>query len=107
VKLITFLGDSLEAMRAFPLGARREAGFQLDKVQRGLAPDDWKPVKTVGAGVREIRIRDQAGGFRVIYVATLPESVYVLHAFQKKTAKTGRADLQLARNRYRELVRRR
>jgi phage-related protein len=107
VKLITFLGDSLEAMRAFPLGARREAGFQLDKVQRGLAPDDWKPVKTVGAGVREIRIRDQAGAFRVIYVATLPESVHVLHAFQKKAAKTGRADLELARNRYRELVRRR
>lgn len=106
MKPVTFLGDSLDAIRAFPQGVRREAGFQLDKVQRGLTPDDWKPVKTVGLGVREIRLREEVGAFRVIYVATLPEAVYVLHAFQKKTEKTGRADLELARKRYRGLVRR-
>lgn len=107
MKPVTFLGDSLDTIRAFPQGVRREAGFQLDKVQRGLTPDNWKPVKTVGPGVREIRIREEAGAFRVIYIATLAEAVYVLHAFQKKTEKTGRADLELTRKRFRDLVRRR
>lgn len=106
MKPVTFLGDSLDAIRAFPQGARREAGFQIDKVQRGLDPDDWKPMTGVGPGVREIRVRAPAGAFRVIYVATFAEAVYVLHAFQKKTAKTARADLALARARLRELRRR-
>jgi phage-related protein len=104
VKLIVFLGDSLVRLRAFPERARREAGFQLDRVQRGLDPADWKPMKTVGAGVREIRVRD-AGAFRVIYLAALPEAVYVLHAFRKKTQRTSPRDLELARSRLRELKR--
>lgn len=107
MKPITFLGDSLDVIRAFPKGARREAGFQLDKVQRGLGPDDWKPIKAISPSIREIRIRERAGTFRVIYVATLPEAVYVLHAFQKKTRRTTKADLELARGRFRDLVRKR
>jgi phage-related protein len=63
MKPVTFLGDSLDKVRAFPAGARREAGFQIDRVQRGLDPDNWKPMKTVGPGVGEIRIRDAAGAF--------------------------------------------
>jgi phage-related protein len=106
MKPVTFLGDSLDAIRAFPQGARREAGFQIDKVQRGLAPDDWKRMTGVGPGAREIRVRDPAGAFRVIYLAAFVEAIYVLHAFQKKTAKTARADLALARVRLRELRRR-
>ncbi len=105
MKPVTFIGDSLEVIRAFPRGARQEAGFQLNKVQHGLDPDDWKPMKSVGAGVREIRIRDETGAFRVIYVATFPEAVYVLHAFQKKTAKTAKTDLEVARSRFRQIVR--
>jgi phage-related protein len=103
MKPITFLGDSLEALRAFPQEARRESGFQLDRVQRGLMPENWKPMKTVGAGVTEIRVRAEGGAFRVLYVATLPEAVYVLHAFQKKTQKTAKADLNLATTRYKAL----
>lgn len=100
---ITFLGDSLEAVRAFPVTARREAGFQLDRVQRGLLPENWKPLKTVGPGVNEIRVRDETGAFRVLYVASLPEALYVLHAFQKKTQKTAKGDLELARVRLKTL----
>jgi phage-related protein len=61
----------LTDLRDFPVLARREAGYQLDQVQHGGDPDDWKPVNTVGRGVREIRIREESGAFRVIYVARL------------------------------------
>jgi len=81
VKPIAFQGTSLDDLRAFPETARRDAGYQLDQVQRGLEPDDWKPMPSVGPGVREVRVRDEAGAFRVIYAVTRPEAVYVLHAF--------------------------
>jgi phage-related protein len=74
MKPLSFLGLSLDDVRAFPETARREAGHQLNQVQRGLDPEDWKPMQSIGGGVREIRIRDQAGAFRVIYVATRPEA---------------------------------
>ena len=102
--MIEFRGSSLDDLRSFPLSARREAGHQLDHVQNGQEPDDWKPMNTVGKGVKEIRIRDAAGAFRVIYVAKFAESVYVLHCFQKKTEKTSKADLELTVKRYRDLV---
>ena len=105
MKAIAFLGASLDDLRGFPDVARREMGHQLDQVQRGLEPQDWKVMQAVGAGVREIRVRDQTGAFRVIYVATRPEAVYVLHAFQKKTQATSQRDLDLARSRLRELIR--
>ena len=91
-------------MRAFPLTARREAGYQLDQVQNGREPDDWKPMNTMGQGVKEIRIRDEAGAFRVLYVAKFADAIYVLHCFQKKTGKTSKADVELAAKRYRELL---
>ena len=85
--------------------ARREAGYQIDRVQNGHEPDDWKPIPSIGSGVQEIRIRDAAGAFRVIYVAKFADAVYVLHCFQKKTQKTSKTDLDLAESRYRDLVR--
>ncbi len=81
------------------------AGFQIDQVQEGHDPDDWKPMSSIGQGVREIRIRDEAGAFRVIYIAKLAEAVYVLHCFQKKTRKTAKTDLDLARKRYQDVQR--
>jgi len=105
MKPVVFLGDSIARLRAFPEGPRRDAGFQLDRVQRGLDPDDWKPMRNIGQGVREIRVRDSAGAFRVIYVATLADAVYVLHAFQKKTARTSARDIALAESRYKDLKR--
>ena len=96
---MAFLGDSLAQLREFPEDARSEAGFQLREVQKGNDPADWKPLKTVGPGVREIRIRDKAGAFRVIYLATVGDTVVVLHAFQKKTEQTAQRDIELATSR--------
>lgn len=102
MKPMKFLGSSLDDLRNFPSEARRQAGFELDAVQRGLEPFDWKPLSAVGAGVREIRIH-VLGEWRVIYVAKFADAVYVLHAFQKKTSKTRREDIELARSRYRQI----
>jgi phage-related protein len=106
MKRVVFLGDSREVIRSFPDAARRMAGFQLDRVQRGLPPDDFKPLVAVGKGVQEIRIRDRSGAFRIVYIATLATAVYVLHAFQKKTQRAPKADIELARKRLAELLRR-
>ena len=103
VKPVEFLGDSLARLREFPKDARRAAGYQLDRIQRGLEPDDWKPMPTVGAGVREIRVRESSGAFRCIYLATRPEGIYVLHCFQKKTQKTRQQDLDLAHKRFKSI----
>jgi phage-related protein len=105
MKPVTFLGDSLKVMRGFPEGVRQDAGYQLDKLQRGHAADDCKPMPSIGPGVEELRIWSDAGTFRVIYVARLEETVYVLHAFQKKTRATSRRDIEQARNRFAELRR--
>jgi phage-related protein len=91
-------------LRAFPQSAKREAGYQLDRVQAGKEPDDWKPMSAIGPGATEIRIYDAAGAFRVIYVAKFEEAIFVLHCFQKKTQTTSKADLELATTRYRELA---
>src|SRR5436190_13493348 len=102
---VVFIGSSLDDLRAFPDRARHDAGFQLEQVQRGLDPDDWKPMQTIGRDVREIRVRDPSGGFRVVYVAAFAEAVYVLHAFAKKTQRMSQRDLALAQSRFRELRR--
>jgi len=102
---VEFRGTALGDLRDFPSAARREAGHQIDLVQQGLDPDDWKPMNAVGQGAREIRIREEDGAFRVIYVTRFEDAVYVLHCFQKKTRKTRQADIDLAAKRYRELVR--
>ncbi len=105
VKPVTFQGDALERLRDFPDEARREAGHELYQVQKGLDPSDWKPMPTIGAGVREIRIRDASGAYRVIYIATYADAIHVLHAFEKKTQKTARRDLELAMTRLRQIKR--
>lgn len=102
-KAMRWLGDGLDAVKGFSDEAKREAGHQLGQVQEGREPSDWKPMETVGAGVREIRIRVEKA-YRVLYVAKFPEAIYVLHAFEKKTQKTSKADLDLASTRYRQLV---
>lgn len=101
---VEFRGSSLEDLRAFPKFARREAGHQVDQVQRGVEPDDWKPMPVIGSGVREIRIRDAAGIFRVVYIAKFADAIYVLHCFKKATQKTRKSDIELASKRFRELT---
>lgn len=104
IKATAWLGDSRDKVRQFPDAPRREIGYQLNRVQAGKEPKDWKPMPSVGLGVNEIRVRDATGAFRMIYVARFAEAVYVLHAFQKKARKTPAADIDLARKRFRELV---
>jgi len=102
IKPLKFVASSLDDLRNFPDEARRAAGFELHAIQSGLEPSDWKPMQIVGTGVKEIRIHI-LGEWRVIYVAKHHEAVYVLHAFQKKTRKTSRQDIDLARQRYKQI----
>jgi len=103
MKLIQWLGSSRADLKAFPADARRVAGFQLHLVQRGFDPNDWRPFRSVGAGVREIRVHTGLE-HRVLYVATFTEAVYVLHAFAKKTAKTAQRDVKIGRARLQALL---
>lgn len=103
-KPIEFVGDSLSRLRDFPEDARRDAGRELVRVQEGRDPIDWKPMPSVGKGVREIRVSDRPGEFRVIYVASVGTTIYVLHAFHKKTQKTAKRDIDLAQARFRQIA---
>ena len=105
LKEIQFFGSSLDDLRDFPEGARRDAGFQLDRVQHGEEPDDWRPFAQVGPGTREIRIADRGDAYRVMYVVKFEDRVHVLHCFEKKTQKTAKKDIELAKTRYTALKR--
>ena len=100
---LIWLSSARKDVRAFPESARRRAGHELDLLQQGLEPTDWKPMPTVGDGVYELRIRAE-GAFRVFYVTKRAEGVVVLHAFQKKTQQTAQLDLDLAAKRYRQYL---
>ena len=104
MKSVRFLGNSLKALRDFPEDARQDAGYQIDKVQRGEQPDDFKPMPSIGKGVEEIRIWDESGTYRVVYTARLINAVIVLHAFQKKTQTTSKRDIDLAKERLTEFM---
>ena len=100
-KEIRWVGSAYDDLLTFPLDPRKEAGFQLGKVQAGLEPADWKPFDDVGAGVKEIPIKDASGIYRVMYVAKFEEAIYVLPCFQKKTQVTSKQDKAIAEARYR------
>ena len=103
MKPVIWLGSSREDIREFPDTVRQDAGFELYQIQRGLVPSDWKPMPTVGAGVKEIRLHER-NEYRVLYVAKFAEAVYVLHAFTKKTQQTSKADIELAKARFKQLL---
>lgn len=102
MKEIHWVGSSYKDVCAFPVSTRQEAGYQLHLIQSGLNPVDWKPMTSVGQGVREIRIH-QGGQHRIIYIAKFAEAVYVLHAFQKKTQRTSKQDIEIAKTRLKEI----
>ena len=104
-KQIRWVGSAYNDLLAFPKEARKEAGFQLGKVQAGLEPADWKPFEDAGPGTRELRIREESGAYRVMYVAKFEEAIYVLHCFQKKTQATSKQDKTIAAGRYQAVVR--
>ena len=105
MKPIRWLGDTLNIVRDLSPEVRNRVGSELRYVQQGEMPSDWKPMATVGAGAEELRVWSEQGTFRVVYLARLPEAVFVLHAFQKKTQATPKADIDLAARRYRDLMR--
>ena len=103
-KPVEFRGSARDDLCAFPADARREAGYQIDLVQNGHEPGDWKPLSRVGQGVYEIRIRVSEGAFRVVYVAKFEATIHVLHCFSKKTQKTRDEDIDVAQRRYKDLL---
>lgn len=103
LKPIAWLGDSLARLRAAPADIRSDAGYQVDLVQRGETPADFKPMSDVHSGVMEIRLHGD-NEFRVFYVARFEEAVYVPHCFVKKTQATRKADIDLGRQRYATLI---
>jgi phage-related protein len=105
MKSVRFLGDSRRALREFPTDARQEAGHQLERVQMGLPAEDFKPMPSIGRGVEEIRVWEESGTYRVVYTARLTEAVYVIHAFQKKARATSQRDIEIARERFQQLMR--
>lgn len=105
MKPICFLNDTLKCLRAFPSDVRQDFGYQLDRIQRGNQPTDFKPMSSIGKGVEEIRVWDNNGTFRVIYTARLADAVYVIHVFQKKTQATSKRDIDIAKERFAQLMR--
>ena len=103
-KPIRWIGRSLEVVRSFPGDVRRKLGEELRRVQEGLRPKDWKPMRTVGKGAVEICVHAQSE-YRAIYVARFAEAIYVLHAFEKRTRKTAQSDLDTARRRLTTVIR--
>lgn len=101
-KRLRWVASALDDLRNFPVNARRQAAYQLHRVQLGLVPDDWKAMNAVGSGVYEIRLH--AGtAHRVFYIAKFTKAVYVLHAFEKRTRRTRKADIELAKKRLAEV----
>jgi phage-related protein len=104
MKEIEFLANSRKQLQGFPEKARRRAGFELRQLQLGLAPADFKPMPSIGPGVEEMRIWENEGTFRVIYLTRMEDAIYVLHAFQKKAQATSQRDLELSRKRLNALL---
>lgn len=103
-KPIYWVGTSLKDLLSLPDDVKREAGYQLHRIQNGLDPENWKPFKEIGLGVKEIRISDDGDAFRVIYIAKFSEKIYVLHSFQKKSQKTSLKDTKIAKTRYSAII---
>jgi len=104
-KPIKGIGSSLDDLRDFPKSVQDDTWFQLRQVQSGRAPTNWRSMAVVGPGVVEIKLKDRGNEYRVMYVATFAEAVYVIHAFTKKTEKTSKRDITLAKTRYKQILR--
>ena len=99
LRRIVWMGSSFDDLRQFPEDVRRDAGFQLYRLQSGLEAADWKAMPQLGRGVEEIRLRHFSGAYRVIYLARFAEAIYVLHCFNKTTRRTAEHEKQIVRNR--------
>src|SRR5438552_11126099 len=105
IRPLVWLGDSRRNIQAFPLGAKKLMGDELQLVQFGGMPKDAKPFKGVGSGVFEIALAYETNAYRAVYAVQLGAKIYVLHAFQKKSksgVKTPQKDVDLINRRYKE-----
>lgn len=103
-KPVQWVGSSLDDLKTFPIDVKQELGHDLDLVQQGLPPRDFKPMQNLGSGVLEIRCRDTTGAYRLVYVAKFADAIYCLHSFQKKTEKTAPKDIDIIKARYRAVL---
>lgn len=104
LKPLAWMGSSFDDLRGFPDAIRKDAGFQLHRLQAGLEAADWKPLTTIGRGVEEIRLRNETGAWRIIYLARFEDAIYILHCFNKKTQRTSGQDKHIAKTRYLAVV---
>ncbi len=102
-KPVRFVGAALADLKDFPKNAMQDVGFQLDKISKGQDPDDFKAIPRVGRGAMELRVWDEEGTFRILYVAKFEDAVYVLHCFKKTAQKISDADIDIAKNRYKSI----
>jgi len=102
-KDLYWCATSLEDLRRFSLSARKTAGFELHLVQHGEDPSDFKHMRSVGRGVFEIKVSEEGQAFRILYIAKYAEAVYVLHAFEKKSQRTKKKDIEIAKRRLRDV----
>ena len=105
MKEVVFVGSSLDDLRRFPTDAKHDMGQQIAMIQSGMDPRHWRPMPTVGSGVRELRVRIAGNAYRSMYTTTLGDAVYILHVFVKKSQKTAKADIDIAKKRFREVIR--
>ena len=103
-KEIHWVGTSYKDLLSFPVQAKRDAGYQLHRIQNGLNPEDWKPFNSIGVGVKEIRISDEGNAYRIMYVAKFSGKIYVLHSIHKRSQKTRSKDIELAKARYNAII---
>ncbi|WP_048424321.1 type II toxin-antitoxin system RelE/ParE family toxin [Mycolicibacterium obuense] len=102
LKPVAWLGTTHDDIRAERKAIQDRLGHQLLRVQLGLMPDHYRPMPDVGRGTYEIRVKDDDGISRLMYVAKFGNKINVLHVFTKKTQKTPKPDIDLAKKRYKE-----
>ena len=100
---VSWEGNSLEVVRSFPKAIRQELGLDIRRLQQGTMPHDSRPMQSIGRGVFELRQRDDKGWYRLIYLARIAGTLYMLHGFRKKSAKTSRNDIAIAKNRLKDV----
>jgi phage-related protein len=106
MKDLTWLADSRSNVKSFPAGVQDDIGYALYLAQLGELSAKAKPLHGLGASVMEIAANDASGTYRAVYTASIGDSVYVLHAFQKKSKagiETPRSEMELVRQRLRQL----
>ena len=103
-KSLRFCRGAYDELLSFPKPIVKVIGYQLGRVEAGLEPDRWEWFATVGEGVRQLGVKDATAWYRTMYVTSFPEAIYVLHCFQKKTDKTPKRDIDIARARLSDLT---